>query len=33
MYTKLMKIKQLKEEGLLTEEEFQQEKTKILTNH
>ncbi|MGE4488422.1 MAG: SHOCT domain-containing protein [Kiritimatiellales bacterium] len=33
MYTKLMKIKQLREEGILTEEEFQQEKRKILKNN
>ncbi len=33
VYTELMKIKQLKEEGLLTEEEFQQEKGKILKKY
>jgi len=30
VYTKLMKLKQLKDDGLLTEEEFQRAKTDLL---
>lgn len=33
MYTDLMKIKQLKDDGLLTEEEFQQKKADILKKY
>jgi len=33
MYSELMKIKQLKDEGLLTEEEFQTEKKEILEKY
>jgi hypothetical protein len=33
MYTELMKLKELKEAGILTEEEFEREKREILNKY